>query len=87
VNAIFYVTKSGCEWELLPHDLPHRKTVYHYFRLWRKTGVWQAIHTALREAVRRAAGRDAQPSAAIIDSQSRRPMQVVMTGAMMVARR
>lgn len=70
VNIIFYVTKSGCEWELLPHDLPKWKTVYHYFRLWRKNGVWQATHTALREAVRQAAGRDPQPSAAIIDSQS-----------------
>lgn len=70
LNAIFYVTKSGGDWALLPHDLPHWKTVYHYFRYWHKTGTWESIHTALREAVRRAAGRDPQPSAAIIDSQS-----------------
>lgn len=70
LNAMFYVTKTGCGWEWLPHDLPKWKTVYHYFRLWRLIGVWEAIHSALREGVRRAAGRDAQPSAAIIDTQS-----------------
>lgn len=70
LNAMFYVTKTGCGWEWLPHDLPHWKTVYHYFRIWRKTGVWEAVHTALRERVRHASGRDPTPSAAIIDSQS-----------------
>src|SRR5262245_11059650 len=70
LNAMFYVTKTGCSWEWLPHDFPKFKTVYHYFRLWRLSGLWQAIHTTLREAVRRSLGRDVQPSAAIIDSQS-----------------
>lgn len=70
LNAIFYVTKTGCGWEWLPHDFPRWKTVYHYFRLWRLANVWEAIHTALREAVRQAVGRNRQPSAAIIDSQS-----------------
>lgn len=70
LNAMLYVTKTGCGWEWLPHDFPKWKTVYHYFRLWRLEGSWEAIHTALREAVRRVAGRDTQPSAAIIDSQS-----------------
>lgn len=70
LNAMFYVTKTGCGWEWLPHEFPKWKTVYHYFRLWRLNGVWEAIHSVLRQAVRRAAGRDIQPSAAIIDSQS-----------------
>jgi transposase len=64
------VTKTGCGWEWLPRDFPNFKTVYHYFRSWRLEGIWEAIHTALREAVRRGVGRDPHPSAAIIDSQS-----------------
>src|SRR5262245_25263412 len=70
LNAMFYVTKTGCGWEWLPHDFPKVKTVYHYFRLWRLSGLWEAIHTTLREAVRQSLSRDVQPSAAIIDSQS-----------------
>jgi len=70
MNAIFYVLRSGCSWRLLPHDLPPWQTVYGYFNNWRKMGAWEAIHDALRDAVREAEGRDAAPSAAIIDSQS-----------------
>lgn len=70
MNAIFYVLRSGCAWRLLPHDLPPWKTVYHYFRLWRLQGLWEKLHTTLREVVRAQAGRDLQPSAAIMDSQS-----------------
>jgi putative transposase len=70
VNAIFYIMRSGCAWRLLPHDLPPWKTIYHYFRLWRQDGTWARIHDALRTEVRLAAGRDPQPSAAILDSQS-----------------
>lgn len=70
LNAMFYVTKTGCGWEWLPHEFPKWKTVYHYFRVWRLNGVWQTIHATLRQAVRRASGREAEPSAAIIDSQS-----------------
>jgi putative transposase len=70
MNAIFYVLRSGCAWRLLPRDLPPWKTVYHYFRLWRLQGLWEKIHTTLREAVRVQAGRDPQPSAAILDGQS-----------------
>jgi putative transposase len=55
---------------LLPHDFPHWKTVYTYFRLWRIAGVWNKIHERLREEVRQAAGREKSPSAAILDSQS-----------------
>lgn len=70
LNAIFYVLRSGCAWRLLPHDLPPWKTVYHYFRVWRLEGLWARLHTALREAVRTKVGRDPQPSAGILDSQS-----------------
>ena len=65
LNAIFYVLRSGCVWRLLPHDLPPWKTVYHYFRLWRVQGLWPALHNALRTVVRRQAGRDPNPSAAL----------------------
>jgi len=70
INAIFYLLRSGCAWRMLPHDLPAWQTAYGYFRSWRDEGVWEAINDALREAVREEAGREPQPSAAIIDSQS-----------------
>jgi putative transposase len=70
VNAIFYLIRSGCAWRLLPNDLPPWKTVYHYWRQWRLDGTWHRLHSALRARVRTRVGRKAQPSAAIIDSQS-----------------
>lgn len=70
LNAMFYLVRSGEAWRLLPHDLPPWQTVYHYFRLWRKDGTWERIHTRLREETRRQMGRDPTPSGAIIDSQS-----------------
>jgi putative transposase len=70
LNGIFYVTRSGGAWHLLPHDLPAWRTVYHYFWLWRRQGIWQRMHDTLRERVRTAAGREPNPSAAILDSQS-----------------
>jgi putative transposase len=70
LNAIFYLVRSGCAWRLLPHEFPPWQTVYHYFRLWRLDGTWERIHTALRERLRSHVGRDPQPSAGIIDSQS-----------------
>ncbi len=70
VDAILYVARNGTTWRGLPHDFPPWKTVYHYFRAWRLDGTWDAIHEALREAVRRADGREPSPSAAILDSQS-----------------
>ncbi len=70
LNAIFYRTKTGCQWRNLPHDFPPWPTAAGYFRIWRRAGVWETIHTALREQVRVKAGREPTPSAAIIDSQS-----------------
>jgi len=70
VNAVLYVNRTGIPWEYLPHDFPPYKTVHGYFALWEKEGLTQAIHDALRGKVRRAAGRDAEPTAAILDAQS-----------------
>jgi transposase len=72
LDAIFYAVRGGCAWRLLPHEFPPPKTVYHYFRLWRLDGTWERINGALRERVRVMAGREATPSAAIVDSQSAR---------------
>ena len=70
VNAIIYRTRTGCSWEMLPHDLPAKSTVYEYYRQWQRDGTWQTIHDELRTMVRKKAGKDAQASAAMIDSQS-----------------
>jgi putative transposase len=70
VDAIQYVLRAGCAWRLVPHDLPHWQTAYHYFRVWRQDGTWQRIHDQLRETVRTRMGRHPQPSAAIIDAQT-----------------
>jgi putative transposase len=70
LNALFYIDRTGCQWDYLPRDFPKRDTVRYYYDAWRRDGTWEAINTALREQVRRQAGRDPEPSAAIIDSQS-----------------
>lgn len=70
LNGMFYIVKNGCGWRALPHDFPCWKTVYHYFRLFRKNGMWEQLNTAIREAVRVKEGRAPQASAMIADSQS-----------------
>ena len=70
LNAIFYLTKTGCQWRNLPEHFAPWRTVYHYFRLWKKNGLWEAIHTHLREFVRQMEERQRHASAAILDSQS-----------------
>jgi putative transposase len=70
LDAIFYVLKSGCHWRLLPHDFPPWSTVYYHFRRFRLGGLWFLILKALRAAERNRAGKDPQPTAAIMDSQS-----------------
>ena len=70
LNAVFYAPRAGGAWRLLPHEFPPWKTVYHYFRKWRLDGTWERIHTVLREQLCVRLGRDPQPSAGIIDSQS-----------------
>ncbi len=70
VNAIFYIAQTGCQWRMLPKDLPPFTSVQRYFYAWRDDGRWQAINHALLMAAREAEGRDASPTAGVIDSQS-----------------
>ena len=70
LDAVFYVLKSGCPWRLLPRDFPPWKTVYDWFRRWRIDGTWERLNTELRERLRVRLGRDPNPSAGIVDSQS-----------------
>jgi putative transposase len=70
LNAICYIVRSGEAWRLLPHDFPPWQTVYGYYWRWRNNGLWDQLNATLVPAVRQQAGRQAQPSAAIIDSQS-----------------
>jgi putative transposase len=70
LNAIFYELRTGGAWRFLPQEWPPWKTVYHYWRKWRRDGTWERLHTALRERLRVRLGRDPQPSAGSIDSQS-----------------
>jgi transposase len=70
LNAIFYRADNGSKWRALPSDFPAWQTVYGYFRLWVRLGVWEQINLALVRQVRASQGRDAEPSLAIIDSQS-----------------
>lgn len=70
LNSIFYILQSSCSWRMLPSDLPPWKTVYHYFRQWRKDGTWEQLNRLLREKVRLKFGKERQASASILDSQS-----------------
>ena len=70
LNAIFSQARSGCRWDMLPHDLPARSTVNDYFQKWRGDGTWQAILDALRRKVRTKAGREPSPGAGSIDSRT-----------------
>lgn len=70
LDAIFYLTRTGCAWRMLPHDFPPWRTVYEFFARWRDNGTWETMNARLREQVRRKAGRPAEPRIAVIDSQS-----------------
>jgi transposase len=75
LNAIFYVLATGCQWQALPKDLPPKSTAHFYFMLWDWDRTLERIHDALYVAVREACGREASPTAAIIDSQSAKAAQ------------
>lgn len=70
VNSILYLNRTGCQWDMLPHDLLPKSTVYVYFAAWRNDGTWQRMMDALRAQVRMAEGREPTPSAVSIDSQT-----------------
>jgi putative transposase len=70
VNTILYLNRTGCQWDMLPHDLLPKSTVYDYFAQWRDDGTWQRIVDALRGLLRVREGREATPSAACLDSQT-----------------
>jgi putative transposase len=70
VDALFYLAKTGCQWRMLPREFAPWTTVYYYFRTWKHSGLIERLHDRLRRATRAKAGRNASPSAAIIDAQS-----------------
>jgi transposase len=70
VNGLMYVLSTGCQWRAIPKDFPPKSTVYGYFDLWTYDGTLERIHHALYISCREAEGREASPSAAVIDSQS-----------------
>jgi transposase len=84
LNAIFYVLSTGCQWNALPKDLPPKSTAHYYFMLWDWDGTLERIHHWLYVAAREQVGREASPTAAIIDSQSARGAQ---KGALRLIRR
>ena len=70
VDAMLYVVKTGCQWRQMPVDFPPWQSVYQQFRTWRDSGLWERVGKTLREQGRKAKGRNAAPSVAIVDSQS-----------------
>ena len=76
VNTILYLNRTGCQWDMLPHDLLSKSTAFDYFAQWRDDGTWQKLVDALRQQLRVAAGRAATPSAMCIDSQSVKTTEV-----------
>ena len=76
VNGMFYVARTGCQWDMLPKEYPNHNSVYYHYHKWCWEGTWERINTALRQQVRQGVERDSQPSAAIIDSQSTKTTEV-----------
>ena len=81
VNAVLYLCRNGCTWRALPHEFPPWGTVWYSFRRFREDGTWKTIHDALRDKVRKKAGKKRGPSAAVIDSQSVKTTEKMVSAA------
>lgn len=76
VDALFYKLRTGCQWRMLPTDFPKWSTVYYYWDKWSNNGTWERVNSAFRQDIRKEEGRDEEPSAAVIDSQSVKTTEV-----------
>src|SRR3712207_9545296 len=76
LDALFYMNRTGCQWRLLPQDFPAWGAVRYYFDKWQADGTWERVNDALRRAARWDAGREPEPTAAVIDSQSVKTTEV-----------
>ncbi len=76
VNAMFYIVKTGCQWENLPKEFPNYQSVFYHYRKWCRDGTWELMNRILRYLLRQKVGRFAHPSAAIVDSQSVKTTEV-----------
>ncbi len=76
IDAIFYLLRTGAQWRMLPHEYPPRYAVFYHYAQWRENGIWEQVTRMLRESDRQRIGRTAQPTAAIIDSQSVRTTEM-----------
>lgn len=76
VDAIFYVLRTGCQWDELPKEYPNHNSVYYHYAQWRRDGTWRRVNQALRQEERQRKGRSQEPSAAIVDSQSSKTTEV-----------
>jgi putative transposase len=86
LNAIFYVNRTGCQWNFLPPNFPPWKAVYNQFDRWQKNGTWDRVHDTLRDKLRTTASRNPQPTAAVIDAQSTKTTEKGGLVAMMLVR-